>query len=290
MKINWFPGHMKKTIDQMKEDVKDIDVIIYVLDARAPVSCLNPSFLNVVKKKPIVFVLNKADLVDKDSLAPFVMKLSQRQKSKVVVLTATSTSSKSKIIDAIHEVLADKLAYFESKGAKITTKAMIIGVPNSGKSTIANTLAGKVKAQTGNRAGVTKVKQWVKISPYVEVLDTPGALWPNLDNEFIAQNLAFIGSIKVEVLDMEEICFKLIEKLQKIDDQAIEKRFSITIETEDTTLDIIEKIASAKGFKIRGGETDYQRVYQTLLTDYKKGKLTSKVLDVKETLNRKWNI
>ena len=139
MKINWFPGHMKKTIDQMKEDVKDIDVIIYVLDARAPVSCLNPSFLNVVKKKPIVFVLNKADLVDKDSLAPFVMKLSQRQKSKVVVLTATSTSSKSKIIDAIHEVLADKLAYFESKGAKITTKAMIIGVPNSGKSTIANT-------------------------------------------------------------------------------------------------------------------------------------------------------
>ena len=172
MKINWFPGHMKKTLSMMRDEVKDIDAIIYVLDARAPYSSLNPSFLGIIKEKPIIFVLNKADLVEKDALAPFLQKLEKRPKSDVIVLEATKSMSKQKIISSLEKVLKEKIEYFKSKGAKITQKAMIIGIPNSGKSTLANTLAGKVKAETGNRAGVTKSKQWIKVNPYLEAQKT----------------------------------------------------------------------------------------------------------------------
>lgn len=286
MKINWFPGHMKKTLSMMRDEVKDVDAIIYVLDARAPYSSLNPSFLSIIKEKPIAFVLNKADLVDKDSLAPFVQKLEKRPKSEVLILEATRSLSKQKIILSLESVLQEKLNYFKSKGAKITQKAMIIGIPNSGKSTLANTLAGKVKAVTGNRAGVTKTKQWIKVNPYVEVLDTPGTLWPSLTNVKVAENLAFIGSIKSEVLDSEELAFALVKRLRKIDQTSLEIRYSIQISNEDTTLDILTKIAQQKGFRIKGGEFDYERVYVTLLLDYKNGKLTHKILDGTDVLCR----
>lgn len=286
MKINWFPGHMKKTLSMMREEVKEVDAIIYVLDARAPYSSLNPSFLSIIKEKPIVFVLNKADLVDKDALAPFVQKLEKRPKSEVLILEATRSLSKQKIIQSLELVLKDKLDYFKSKGAKITQKAMIIGIPNSGKSTLANTLAGKVKAITGNRAGVTKSKQWIKVNPYVEVLDTPGTLWPSLKDVKVAENLAFIGSIKSEVLDSEELAFALIKRLRKLDQNSLEERYSIQLSSEDTTLDILNKIAQQKGFKIKGGEFDYERVYLTLLLDYKNGKLTRKILDGSDVLCR----
>ncbi len=286
MKINWFPGHMKKTLDMMRDEIKDIDAVIYTLDARAPYSSLNPSFVKIIKEKPIVFVLNKADLVDRDLLSFWIQELGSRPKTKVIVLNATVSTSKSKIVEALEEVLSGRINYYKEKGAKITMKAMIIGVPNSGKSTLANTLAGKVKAETGNRAGVTKSKQWIKVSPYIEVLDTPGALWPSLSNAIVAENLAFIGSVKDEVLDKEELCFALIKRLISLDSSGIENRYGINVESTDKPLEIIEKIANKKLFKVKGGELDYERTYLTILQDYKKGKITNKILDKNKRL---WN-
>lgn len=279
MKINWFPGHMKKNLDMMKKEVQDIDAIIYMLDARAPFSCINPSFISLIKSKPIVYVINKVDLVDKDTLAIFVQELAKKPNTQVILINATQNAAKTKIINALNEVMKDRIKSFSDKGAKITIKAMVIGVPNCGKSTLCNTLAGRVKAVTGDRAGVTKSKQWIKVSPYIEVLDTPGTLWPNLKDIKVAENLAFIGSIKSEVLDNEQLCFMLLKRLLKLDKKAIETRYDVTIKEEDNIVEILENIASKKGLKIRGGETDFERSYALILNDYKKGKITNKILD-----------
>ncbi len=278
MKINWFPGHMKKNLDMMKKEVQDIDVVIYMLDARAPLSCINPSFVNVIKNKPIIYVLNKVDLVDKDNLSFFVQKLSKNN-TQVILLNATLNSAKTKIISAIENAMKVKLEAFRQKGARLTIKSMVIGVPNCGKSTLCNTLAGKSKAITGDRAGVTKSKQWIKVSPYVEVLDTPGTLWPNLKYVNVAENLAFIGSIKSEVLDNEQLCIMLIKRLMQIDADSLNAKYNITISSEDSAVDVIEKIALSKGLKIKGGEPDFDRTYALILNDYKKGKITNKILD-----------
>lgn len=279
VKINWFPGHMKKNLDMMKEEVKDMDAIIYMLDARAPFSCLNPSFVNIIGKKPIIYVLNKSDLVQKDMLSICVQKLSSRENSFAIVANATVSNIKNKIVDAINLALKQKITNFEQRGAKITLKAMIIGVPNCGKSTLANTLAGKSKAKTGDKAGVTVHKQWVRVSPYVEILDTPGTLWPSMTDQKVAENLAFIGSIKEDVLDRETLSMSLVERLRDLDIKGLEMRYGIHIEEQDAVLDIIEKIASAKGFKVRGGELDFDRAFITVLQDYKHGKITNKILD-----------
>ena len=279
MKINWFPGHMKKNLDMMRKEVEDIDVIIYMLDARAPFSCINPSFVNIVKNKPIIYVINKVDLVDKDTLAVFVHKLSKYPNASVVLIKATESGSKNKIIKAIENAMSERIKTFSAKGARITIKAMVIGVPNCGKSTLCNTLAGKTKAITGDRAGVTKSKQWIKVSPYIEVLDTPGTLWPNLKDIKVAENLAFIGSIKSEVLDNEQLCFMLLKRLLKLDKESIEEKYKISIEEDEEIVSIIEKIALAKGLKVKGGEPDFERTYLLILNDYKKGKITTKILD-----------
>ena len=279
MKINWFPGHMKKNLDMMRKEVENIDAIIYMLDARAPISCINPSFVSIIKNKPIIFVVNKVDLVDKERLSFFVQKLNKSYSAQVILLNATETQAKKKIVEAIEKALEERLSYYKQKGAKLTIKAMIIGVPNCGKSTLANTLAGKVKATTGDRAGVTLAKQWIKVSPYIEVLDTPGTLWPSLKNISVAENLAFIGSIKSEVLDDEQLCFMLINRLMTIDKSGLEKRYGIAIGESDEALDVITKIAQSKGLKVKGGETDYIRSYALILNDYKKGKITNKILD-----------
>lgn len=283
-KINWFPGHMKKTLDMMKKEVKEIDVIIYMLDARAPYSSLNPSFLNIIKNKPVVFVLNKADLVNKDNLSQFVQVLSKRDRSQVLVLNSTLNNAKQKVVSALETALAQRLSYYESKGAKITLKAMIIGIPNCGKSTLSNTLAGRTKAVTGDKAGVTKSKQWIKVSPYIEVMDTPGTLWPSIQNNEIAENLAFIGSIKIEVLDNEKLGFAIIERMRKLDLEGLEKRYNIKINEEDSTIDVLDKIGESKGYKVRGGDVDYERIYLTVLNDYRYAKITNKILDKVEML------
>lgn len=277
MKINWFPGHMAKALRLMSEEVKKVDVIIYVLDSRAPFSCVNPSFLKVIGNKPIIYILNKCDMVDSRELMQWQVGIAKNSNCKVLPMNATESNASKVIESCINELMKDKVERYLAKGAKITLRAMILGVPNSGKSTLANNLNGKAKAITGNRAGVTKSNQWIRIGKYMEVLDTPGTLWPNLENNETALNLAFIGSIKEEVLDKNELALALVEKLSKIDSLSIKERYGVEI--CENPLETLESIAMAKAFKLKGGDIDYDRVCQMILNDYKKGKLTNKILD-----------
>ena len=200
MVIQWYPGHMDKALREMKNNAKLVDAILYVLDARAPFSCLNPKFDTIIGEKPVIIVLNKADLIGKEDLSRF----EQYFKSKnipIVALNSTITNATKPIIESAGSLLRGKVERFRNKGVNIPLRLMVIGVPNSGKSTLINNVCGNKKAVTGDRPGVTRSNQWVKISNGFELLDTPGTLWPAFDNPQVARNLAYIGSIKDDVLN-----------------------------------------------------------------------------------------
>ena len=281
MKINWFPGHMRKTLKTLSDEIKNIDVVLYVLDSRAPYSCLNPSFIKIINNKPIIYVLNKADLVDNDELKKWKKYFDSLPNSSTVSLNSTISNNK-QIINAIKNILQSKIDYYLSKGAKKTFRAMIIGVPNCGKSTLANNLCGKAKAVTGNKAGVTKTKQWVKVDTWIEVLDTPGTLWPSFDDQKVANHLAFIGSIKEEVLNKDDLAVELLKWLQENNPLAISNRYGVQV--DDDPIVLLETITQKMGFKLKGNEPDYDRVISMIITDYKNGKLGNKILDKLEDI------
>ena len=179
MQINWYPGHMTKSIRMMEENIKLVDAVIYVLDARAPKSCMNPNFDKFIEKLPVVFVLNKADLASEQSVAKWKKRLTGENREAVSVNSTVSKTSAS-VVALLKKLCANKINKFAQKGVKATVRVMIMGVPNTGKSTLTNNLCGKAKAITGNKAGVTRGKQWVKVSDTIEVMDTPGTLYPKL--------------------------------------------------------------------------------------------------------------
>lgn len=185
MKINWFPGHMTKALRTMQSEIKNIDVVIYLLDSRAPLACLNPEFDKLIINKPVLFVLNKVDMADKSKFAVVKENIKKTFKGNFQIIESNSTAlGISKIVlEKIKVLCAEKIKKNEAKGLNAFIKAMVIGVPNSGKSTFVNNLCGKAKALTGNKPGVTKGKQWVHLSNNIQVLDTPGTLYPNLADE-----------------------------------------------------------------------------------------------------------
>ncbi len=268
--INWFPGHMNKTLKQMQSDSKLCDCFIYVVDARCPISSINPEFVKVVKDKPIIFILNKADLVEKYDLE----KTKQYFRSlghSCLDMNATISGSAKIIVGEIKKIFADRLAKNRANHVTFILRAMVIGVPNSGKSTIVNNLCGKGRAITGNKAGVTRSKQWIKIDNNIEVMDTPGVLLPNFDNEDNAYNLAFVGSVKDEVLNLIEVSKRLIARLRKND--YLITRYSIGYNDNTLDLEILELIGRKRGCVIRGGEIDLERAGRLLLVDFRTGKL-----------------
>ena len=208
--INWFPGHMKRAMDQIREHLGVCDAIIYVLDARAPLSCLNPAFTEFVGRKPVLFALNKIDLAPAGTLDFF-----KKHHKNVVALDSTQSGTGKKIIDGLRVLLKDKIDRSAAKGVARPIRAIVIGVPNSGKSTLINNLAQKAKTQTGNKPGVTKQRQWVATrEPLLWLLDMPGTLWPRLDDQRVARNLAYIGSIKDDVLDVVALADALVAQLK----------------------------------------------------------------------------
>lgn len=268
--INWFPGHMNKTVKQMQSDSKLCDCFIYVLDARCPDSCINPEFVKVVKGKPIVYVLNKADLVDKQDIQNAVKKYSQNG-NLCVSLNATTSGSSKIIINAINEIFKTRIAENKTKGVNFILRAMILGVPNCGKSTIINNLCGKTRAVTGDKAGVTKSKLWVKVNGNIEFMDTPGVLLPTLDNDVYAYNLAFVGSIKDDVLPIVDVALNLIDRLKSLD--CLKTRYGIDYDINTLNNDTLNMIAKKRGCVIKGGEIDLERASKMLLTDFRSGKL-----------------
>lgn len=272
MNINWYPGHMKKTKDLLQENIKLVNLIIEVVDARIPASSKNPDFDFLFRDKKRLIVLNKYDLAD-----PNLNKVWEAYyKSKgwsVVLYNSTNNKELRKLNNAIEEATQEIVERYKKRGLlNKTIKAMIVGIPNVGKSTLINSLAKKKSTKTGNMPGVTKGKQWIRLTGNIDLLDTPGILWPKFDDEESALNLAFTGAIKDEVLVLEEIALKFVERMQEMGkEKAILERYDL--DAGDKALDILDKIAYKKGFLINKTDIDYLRVANLLFNDFRAGKL-----------------
>ncbi len=278
MTIQWFPGHMTKALRMMEENVKIVDAIGYVLDARAPASCFNPSFNKIVGNKPCVFILNKCDLADAAKIEEWC-KYFRLNNLHFIKVTATASSEAAKISSAFAEITSDLRERYKSKGVFKPVRCLIIGVPNCGKSTLINCLSGRKTVITGDKPGVTKGKQWVRLQSGLELLDTPGTLWPKFENEQIASRLCFIGSIKDDVVDLYEVSNLLLSELSNQYPQYLTQRYKISLENKDVA-EIFENIAVKRGFLLRGGEIDYERCAKAILDDFRKGKLGKITLDL----------
>lgn len=278
--INWFPGHMNKTLKQMQQDSKICDCFIYILDSRCPKSCINPEFVKVIGNKPIIFVLNKSDLVQNSDLDKF-KKYFNQQGYNCISLNATISGSSKIIINTIKSVFKDRLEKNKEKNVNFIIRAMILGIPNSGKSTIVNNLCGKARATTGNRAGVTRNKQWVKLDNYIEVMDTPGVLLPNFENEEYAYNLAITGAVKDEILNLYDIASALIDRLKKLNlIDVLNSKYGVDINNSTLNIEIIKAMGKKRGCILKGGDIDFDRTAKLLLTDFRAGKLGKICLEI----------
>ena len=270
--INWFPGHMSKTLREMQNNSKLCDCFVYVLDARCPNSCINPEFVKVCKDKPIIFVLNKADLVEPADIKRFKEYFNSLG-HECVSLNATVSGNAKIIVNAIRKVFAERLQKNKERQVTFVLRAMVLGIPNSGKSTIVNNLCNKGRAITGNKAGVTRSKQWIKVGNDIEFMDTPGVLLPNFDNEDNAYNLAFVGSVRDDVLNLVDVCERLIAKLRLMRSAPLQTKYGIVFDENTLDNDVLKSIGKKRGCLVKGGEIDLERTTKILLTDFRAGKL-----------------
>lgn len=278
MQIQWFPGHMTKALREMEKNVKLVDLIIYVLDARAPYSCQNPQFVEIMGNKPIIYVLNKIDLADDRETEKWQGYFS-RENTLAIPLNSTMTNASKTVVSGMERLLASKLERNRQKGITMPLRAMVIGVPNCGKSTLINNLCGKYKAITGDRPSVTRSTQWVKIAGNIELLDTPGTLWPSFEDNEVSHNLAYINSIKDEVLDTAELVLDFIAKMLNDYCEPFLARYNLTYDENAQPVDYLTQICENRKFIIRGGELDYERGARAILDDFRKGRIGKITLD-----------
>ena len=273
MNYQWYPGHMTKAKRMMQEDIKLIDLVIELVDARVPLSSRNPDIDELGKNKSRLILLNKADLADKSankkwgeyfqSKGYFVQEVDSRSGAGMKAISAI-----------IQEACKEKIERDRKRGIKNRpVRAMVVGIPNVGKSTFINTYAGKACAKTGNKPGVTKGKQWIRLNKNVELLDTPGILWPKFEDQAVGLRLALIGSINDEILNIDELAMELITFLRKQYPGTLEKRFQMEESEEKSAAQILEEIARVRGCLIRGGELDYGKASKLLMDDFRSGKL-----------------
>ncbi len=270
MHLQWFPGHMTRAMRMMEEQVKLCDGIVYVLDARSPFACINKKLNGLFGNRPIVYLLNKSDLVEAHELKKIVAQFESENK-RVLAVVGTNEKSIKPLYDIIYQSLAEKVEKYRQKGIKRPLRIMVAGLPNTGKSTIINLLCGGKKARTGDKAGVTKDKQWIKVKD-LEFLDTPGTTPPSFENQTLAEYLAFIGSINDDILDFQELSFMLIKYLKQNYPNAIKNTYGIDIE-DKTEIEIFELIGKKRGMMRKGGEVDEERCGKTIITDLRSGKL-----------------
>lgn len=277
MDYQWFPGHMTKAMRQMKEDIKLIDLIIELLDARIPLSSRNPEIDNLGQNKARLVLLNKADLADEKQNNKWIEYF---KKKGIVALKINSKNKQGikEINNAVNIACKEKIERNLKRGIKNRPiRAMVVGIPNVGKSTFINAYAGKNCAKTGNKPGVTKGKQWIRLNKNLELLDTPGVLWPKFDDQKIGMHLAFIGSMNDNILDVSELAFQLIKLLENLYPNTIKDRYSI--EGDDNILQIMYQIAEVRGCKLKGNQPDLDKTSKIVLDDFRSGKLGRITLD-----------
>jgi len=271
--INWFPGHMARTRRLIKENLKLVDAVIELRDARIPVSSTNPELNGLIENKPKIILLNKADLADENATKQWL----QFYKSEgTAAIAADSKSGKGLGIlrKTVNTVLADKIKSNAEKGmAGKALRLMVVGIPNTGKSSFINRMTKSAKAKVEDRAGVTRHNKWYVIDTSLELLDTPGVLWPKFEDPDVGYRLAFTGGIKDDILDIEELAVKLLEILQKDYPDRLKERYKITDFEDLPAYETLEKIGRKRGMLISGGEVDTLRASQMLFDELRGGKL-----------------
>lgn len=281
--INWYPGHMKKTKEMVQNNLKLVDVVIELLDARIPLSSKNPEIDKLAHNKPRVVVLNKSDLSDRAKLNKLISYY-QSKGIKAIPVDTLKGSGVNKIVEECKNVTKEKMDALKEKGRKERAiRVMIVGVPNVGKSSLINKLTGRKSTQTGDRPGVTKGKQWVRLKGNLELLDTPGILWPKFEDQKIALNLAFTRAIKDEILDIDTLGLKFIEKMSEIEPEKLKARYKLDSLGEEP-LETMEMIGRKRGFILGRNELDYTRIAKTVLNEFREGKLGQITLEVPEDI------
>lgn len=271
MQFQWYPGHMTKAKRQMQEDMKLIDLVIELVDARIPMSSRNPDIDELGKNKARLILLNKADLAD-DKASSAWMSFFKEKGYYVVKVDARNKGCMKAISSVIAEACKEKTERDRKRGIKNRpVRAMVVGIPNVGKSTFINTFAGKACAKTGNKPGVTKGKQWIRLNKSVELLDTPGILWPKFEDQSVGLRLALIGSIKDEILNIDELALALIELLKEYYNGVLTERYGV--DEKQATADILMEIAKNRNCIKAGNELDYSKAAVLLLDEFRSGKL-----------------
>ena len=268
--INWYPGHMAKTKRLIVENIGLIDIVYEVIDARMPYSSKIKDIKNYINNKPVILIMTKTDLCDMKETSKW-MKYYENLGYKVLGIDLEHNPNLKKIINATNEVMQEKVEKRIDKGMiKRKTRVLVVGIPNCGKSTLINRLAGKKVVGTGNRPGITKELSWIRVNDEVELLDTPGILWPKLDQETVALNLASLSAIKEEILPIYNVFSYIIETLYKYYPNILEERYGIK-ELNDDMLENMEVIGRRRGCLLKGNEIDYDKVMTIVMNDLKSG-------------------
>jgi len=285
MNINWYPGHMLKTKKQIIEDLKLIDVVLEILDARIPISSQNPDVARIIKNKKHIILLNKSDLTEENENKKWIEYF--KKKNEIAVITdSNSGKGTSEVLRQIEKIMEEDMAKASLKGiAKKRIRLMIVGIPNVGKSSFINRICNKKSAIVGNKPGVTKQKQWVRVSDNIELLDTPGVLWPKFEDEEVALNLSFTGTIKDDLIDKIEITYQLLKYLYKNYKSNLFERYKLTNEELNITIEndsdyeidevysLMKLIAKKRGALLAGGNTDDEKIAGIILNDFRSSKL-----------------
>ncbi|MBI9011903.1 MAG: ribosome biogenesis GTPase YlqF [Clostridiales bacterium] len=290
MHINWYPGHMKKTKELIQANLKLVDVVVELLDARIPISSRNPQIDELVGNKPRVVLLNKYDLCDQRIMKDWILYF----KSKGIVAIPINSITGDGVKNLLKQVkietkpLVDKMI---SQGrVPRAIRMMIVGIPNVGKSSLINNLVGKKSARTGNKPGVTKGKQWIRVRDDIELFDTPGILWPKIDDQITGLNLAFTGAINDDTLVIEDIGFFLVKRLMFTYPETMKKRYQLDMDFDDVEpIEVVDAIAAHKNYFDRSKDVDYNRVAKLIINDFRSGRLGHITLERPEEVEGRFN-
>lgn len=280
--IQWFPGHMAKTRRLMTDSLRLVDVVIEVTDARIPYSSRNPEMDKLVGRKPRIVLLNKCDAANETVTSRWI-DYYKRQGIPSIATDCRSGKNINRVIPLVKEVLKDEIAKWNAKGmVGRPIRIMIVGIPNVGKSSLINRLAGSKRAKVEDRPGVTRGKQWVTLANDVELLDMPGVLWPKFEDQDVGLSLAFTGAVKDDIMDMESLACFFIKKLRTVSCDAFKERYNVDVKEEDTDYEVLEAIGRRRGFLVSGGEINTERAAIILIDEFRSGKLGRISLELPE--------
>ena len=272
MQIQWYPGHMTKARRMLAENLKVADVVVLLLDARIPRSSWNPDVTSMLRDKSRLVILNKADLADAQATARW-QRYFRAQGVECLAVTSVKKGERKQVLQAVERAARQRVETMRARGVRKVVRVMVVGIPNVGKSTFINKVSGRKSAKAEDRPGVTRTKQWVPVDKTLELLDTPGILWPKFEDSSVGVRLAFTGAIRDEVVDIEELAMRLMDYLGKNYPKAIEERYKLTVSEEDDGYALLEKAGRKRGFLISGGEVDTERMSRILLDEFRGGKL-----------------